>query len=112
MHVCELLKKQIVVSHGEEDARRGEHHTVGGAEGRNQNGERNKFAGPGAKHATGSGGGNGIAGRGISGSEREQVSDYREKVKHGQKDASSEEGSRKRLLRVHNFASAVGAELP
>ena len=60
----QLLKEQVIVSHGVENARGGEDHAVGGAEGGDQDGERDKLPGPGAEHGGHRGGRNGFTGRG------------------------------------------------
>ena len=46
MNFGEFLEEEVVIGHGVENAGRGEQNAIGGAEGGNQDRERNDFAGP------------------------------------------------------------------
>src|SRR5712664_2757244 len=67
----EFLEEKIVVGHGVENAGRGEQDAIGGAEGGNQDSERNDFAGPWAEDLADGAGGDGVAGSHARGAEGE-----------------------------------------
>src|SRR5882724_7863047 len=76
----EFLEEKIVIGHGVENARRGEQDAIGGAEGGNQDGEGNDFAGPGAEDLANGGGGDGVTGSHARRAEGEEVRDDGEKI--------------------------------
>src|SRR6516162_4825951 len=110
--VGELFEKEIIVGHGEEDARRGEHDAVRGAERGDEDGGGNEFAGPRAENAGSGSSGDGVAGGGGTGAESDKVSDYSKEIEAGEYHGADQKGAWKAFLRIHDFTGAVGAKLP
>src|SRR6266700_5562578 len=104
MNFGKLLEKEIIVGHGVKDAWRGEQDAVGGAKGGNQNGERNEFAGPGAKDLADGSGGDGVTGGHAQGTEGGKVSDDSEEIETGKNQRARKKGTREILLRIDDFA--------
>src|SRR6266436_6156044 len=67
----EFLEEKIVIGHGVENARRGEQNAIGGAEGGNQDRERNDFLGPWAEDLADGVGGDRVTGGHARGAEGE-----------------------------------------
>ena len=112
MNFGEFFEEEIVVGHGVEDAGSGEQNAVSGAEGGNEDGERNDFAGPGAEDLCDGGGGDGVAGGHAGGAEGEEVGDDGEKIEADKNQRAGEKGSGEILLWFDDFTGAVGSELP
>src|SRR6267142_2283485 len=108
----EFLEEKIVIGHGVENAGRGEQDAIGGAEGGNQDRERNDFAGPRTKDLPDGSGGDSVARGHASGAEGEQVRDDGEKIETDKNQRAGKKGPGKILLRINDFAGAIGSELP
>src|SRR6266404_5116147 len=71
VNLGEFLEKEIVIGHGVENARRGEQNAIGGAEGGNQDRERNDFLGTWAEGLADGVGGDRVTGGHARGAEGE-----------------------------------------
>ena len=112
MYFAEFLEEKLVLRHGIEHARRGKNDAVGGAESRDQNGQGDELAGPGADHGFHRGGSDGVARSRGDRTERHQISEIGEEVQTREDEAAGKESARKVPLRFQRFTRVVGGELP
>src|ERR1700740_1149960 len=111
MNFREPPEKELVAGHRVENARSGEDHTIGSAEGGDEDGKGHELAGPGTENGSDGCSRDGVAGGHVLRAEGEEVGDNSEEIEPNQSQGAEQKGAGECFLRVNDFAGAGGAEL-